>query len=205
MNKELKDDVGTLVGFAQCRALDGELELLALEDLVVVNVEKVAVQNGLDETGDDSNPVSLVVGLNGIAVDPVGDVESAVDAESEEVVRGDSLGLAGALKHEELGQDGDGLEPDGEGPKDLGDAIGVGEDDGQDGGSGEQVLDLEGIDVGIVGGLVCVCHEVDDVALGADEHDLEDKVVERVRREEICGANVLAGRTGRQLLPFLPR
>lgn len=29
------------------------------------------------------------------------------------------FGFAGALEHEELGEDGDGFEPDGEGPEDL--------------------------------------------------------------------------------------
>ena len=34
------------------------------------------------------------------------------------------FGFAGALEHEELGEDGDGFEPDGEGPEYL-DCIGV--------------------------------------------------------------------------------
>ena len=32
---------------------------------------------------------------------------------------GYGFGFAGALEHEELGEDGDGFEPDGEGPEDL--------------------------------------------------------------------------------------
>ena len=34
-------------------------------------------------------------------------------------MRGDGFGFAGALQHEELGQDGDGFEPNAEGPEDL--------------------------------------------------------------------------------------
>lgn len=175
------------------RALDGKLELLALEDLVVVNVEEIAVQNSLDETSNDGDPISLVVRLDGVTVDPVGDVQGAVDTEGEEVVSGDCLCFTGALKHEELGQNCDRLEPNGKGPEDLRDGVGVWEDDGEDGGTGEEVLHLEGIDVGIVGRLVCVCHEVHNVSLGTDEHDLEDEVVEGVRREEIYRAGVLVG------------
>lgn len=166
-------------------SLHGQLELLALEDLCVVDPEKVAVEDGLDDAGDNGDPVDLVSGLGEVAVDPVGNVEGAVAAEGEEVVGGDGLGLAGALQHEELGQDRDGLEPDGEGPEDLEEAVVVGEEQGHDGGAAEEVLDAERVEVGIVGRLVGCRHEVDDVALGADEHKLEEEVVRRVGREEV--------------------
>lgn len=173
--------------------LDGKLELLALENLGVVDVEEVAVQNGLDQAGDNGNPVGLVVGLGKVAVDPVGDVEGAVATKGKEVVGGDGLGLTGALQHEELGQNSNGLEPDGKGPEHLHDGVADGEDEGHDGGGAEEILDFESIDVGVVGGLVRVGHEVDDVALGADEEDLEDKVVQAIGGEEICGNRSIAG------------
>ncbi len=166
--------------------LDGQLELLALENLGVVDVEEIAVQNGLDQAGDNGNPVGLVVGLGKVAVDPVGNVEGAVAAEGKEIVGGDGLGLAGALQHEELGQDGNGLEPDGKGPEHLHNSVADGEDESHESGAAEEILDLESVDVGVVGGLVRIGHEVDDVALGADEEDLEDKVVQAVGGEEIC-------------------
>jgi hypothetical protein len=171
-------------------SLDGKLKLLALEDLGVVDVEKVAVENSLQDAGNDGNPLGLVVGLGGVAVDPVGDVEEAVDAKGEEVVGGDGLGLASALEHEELGEDGDGFEPDGKGPEDLVEGVLLGPDDGKDGGSTEEVVDLEGVGVGVGGGLVGVGHEVDDVALGADEHDFEKEVVEARRAEDVYGGQV---------------
>lgn len=46
-------------------------------------------------------------------------------------MRCDSLSLAGALQHEQLRQDGHSLEPDGEGPKDLGYGVLVWDDDGE--------------------------------------------------------------------------
>lgn len=166
--------------------LDGKLELLALEDLGVVDVEKVAVQDRLDEAGDNGNVVDLVVGLAEVPVDPVGDVESAVAAERKEVVGGDGLSLSGSLQHEELGENGHGLEPDGEGPEYLGEGVVIGECDGKDGGTGEEVLDAEGIDVGVVGGLVGVGHEIDDVSLRTEEEELKDKVVDAIGREDVC-------------------
>lgn len=176
--------------------LDGQLKLLALENLGVVDVEEVAVEDGLDQAGNDGDPVGLVVGLGKVAVNPVGNVKSAIAAEGKEVVSGDGLGLAGALQHEELGQDGDGFEPDGKGPEYLQQGVADREDDGHDGGTTEEVLDAKCVDVGVVGGLVRVGHEVDDVALGADEEDLEDKVVQAIGEEEICGNESMASLTG---------
>lgn len=166
-------------------SLDGQLELLALENLVVVDVEKVAVENRLDQAGDNGNPIHLMVGLCDVAVDPVGDVEGAVESEGEEVVSRDGFCLASALQHKQLREDGHRLEPDGKGPHDLGGRVIVGKGDGEDGGTAKEVLHSEGIDVDIVGGLVGVGHEIDDIALGADEEDLEDEVVDAVGRKEI--------------------
>lgn len=47
-------------------------------------------------------------------VDPVGDVEGAVDTQCSEVVGRDCFRVSCPLKHEELGEDGYGLEEDGE-------------------------------------------------------------------------------------------
>ena len=100
-------------------------------------------------------------------------------------MRRDGLSLSSALKHEQLRKNCDRLEPDGESPENLGNGVLVGEENSENTGASEQVLDLEGIDVGIVGGLVGVGHEVDDVSLGTDEHDLEEQVVETVGCENI--------------------
>ena len=76
-------------------------------------------------------------------IDPIGDVERAVRAERGEVVRGDRLGLAGALEHEELGEDRDGLEEDRERPEDLGDREAVVEEQREDRARAQEVLDAE--------------------------------------------------------------
>lgn len=62
----------------------------------------------------------LVVELLGVvAPDPVGDVEGTVEAQEEKVVRRDGLRFPGLADHEELGEDGHGLQVDGEGPEYL--------------------------------------------------------------------------------------
>ncbi len=91
-------------------------------------------------------------------------------------MRRDGIGLAGTLQHEELGEDGDGFEPDGEGPQHLGELVAVGEEDGEDGAAAEEVLDFKGVNVGVVRGLVVVEHEEDDVGLRGEEEDLEGGV-----------------------------
>jgi hypothetical protein len=52
----------------------------------------------------------------------------------------------------------------------------VGEYDAQNGTSCDQVLDSEGIEVGIVGGLVVIEHQVDDVGRGSNKDELESSV-----------------------------
>ena len=99
------------------RSLGGQLEFLALENLRDVQIEEIAVEDGLDTAGDDGDDV--VESLEVVSVDPVEDVESSVGAESKEIVTGDGLRLAGLADHEELGEDGDTLQIDGEGPEDL--------------------------------------------------------------------------------------
>lgn len=95
-------------------------------------------------------------------------------------MRGNGLCAAGALQHEQLRQDRNTLEPDAERPEHLRRDVLGREDDCNDSGASEEVLDLEGVLVGIVCGLVLVEHHPDDVGLGADEDDLEGGVPERV-------------------------
>jgi len=78
--------------------LSWEGELLALEDLGYVQVEEVAVQNGLDDAGHDGDEVEEA--LTVVAVDPVEEVQAAVQAKCEQVVSGDCLRLASFADHE---------------------------------------------------------------------------------------------------------
>jgi hypothetical protein len=157
---------------------------LAADILCVVDVEEVRVEHCLDDAGSHGDRIPELWDLVEVPIQPIGDVQRPVCAEREEVVRGNGFGLPRPLQHEELGQDRDALQPDGKGPEYFRRAVLVGEENGHDGACGEEVLDLEGVLVGIVGGLVVVEHEVDDVGRGSDEDDLEDGVVEVVELVE---------------------
>lgn len=54
------------------------------------------------------------------------------------------------------------------------------EEKGQDGTDSKKVLDLERIDIGVMGGLVVVQHEIYNVARGSNEEELEGGEVERL-------------------------
>jgi len=96
------------------------LEFLALENFGDVEIEEVAVEDGLHTTGNNGNDVIKAFAI--VSVDPVEDVEATVGAESKQVVAGDALSLSSFGHHEELGQNGHALQVDGEGPEDLHDA-----------------------------------------------------------------------------------
>ena len=114
--------------------------------------------------------------------DPVGDVKSPVRAQCKDVVGCDRLRAAGALQHEELRQNRNTFQPDAECPEHLGGSVLVGEYDGEDGGGSEKVFGAESVLVWVVGGLVIVEHQVNDVGLGGDEDDLKSGVPERKSR-----------------------
>jgi len=113
-----------------------------------------------------------------VAVDPVEDVESAVGAEGEEVVRSDGLSLSGLGHHEQLGEDRYTLEIDGEGPEDLHDTKLMVEDQGEDGDGCEEELDTESIVVAIIGRFELYEHQVDCPSSAGNEKDLHRGVVD---------------------------
>lgn len=71
------------------------------------------------------------------------------------------------------------------------DLVFVREEDSENGAAAEEVLNFEGVDVGIVGGFVVVEHEVDGVGLETEEEELEDGVVEgAVVPEYVCEGGI---------------
>jgi len=94
------------------------------------------------------------------------------------------LSLACALKHEELGEDSNGLKPDGKGPQDLGEGESVVENEGEDEAGSEEVFNFECVDGGVMRGSVFELHKVEDVAAAGDEEQLHDGIVDRYIAEE---------------------
>lgn len=157
-------------------SLGRKLELFALQNLGDVQIEEVAVENGLHAAGDDRNDV--IESLRIVPVDPVENVEAPIAAQREQVVAGDGLRLAGLAHHEELGQNGHTLQVDGEGPEDFHRAELMVQDQGQQGAGTQQELNPESIMVAVVGGLELDIHQVDGGGRGADKEDLHDGVVD---------------------------
>ena len=184
------------MSLAKRNRLHRKVELLALQDpmtivshftlfncgrdhlLRVVNVEEIRVQHRLHNTREHSNRIKERRRLHKIPIQPIRNIQRAIDPQRKQIMRRNRLRLARPLQHKQLRQDRHALQPDTEGPQDLGDRVLVGEEDGHDGGEGEEVLHLEGVVVRVVRGLVVVEHEVDDVDGRADEEDLEGCVVE---------------------------
>lgn len=82
-----------------------------------VQVEEVAVEDGLDHASHHSNEVEEALEVE--APDPVDEIERPVEAQEEQVVGGDGFRLPGLADHEQLRQDGHRLQVDGEGPQNL--------------------------------------------------------------------------------------
>merc|ERR1719278_737115 len=151
-------------------------DFLARHHLGDVQVKEVTVEDGLDDPGHNSDGIVEILVM--VAVDPVEDVEAAVGAESKEIVARDRLRLARLADHEELGEDGDALQVDGEGPEDLHHTELVVEDDSQEGGRGQEELHPEGVVVAIIGGFEFEIHQIDGPSGAADEEELHDGVVQ---------------------------
>ena len=126
-----------------------------------------------------------MVMLRNIPPNPIRDIQRAIQSQRKDIMRRDGLRLPRALQHKQLRQDRHALQPDGKGPEDLPEAVFVRQQDGEDARAREEVLHAEGVEGRVVGWLVGVGHEVEDVALGAEEEDLEDGVVDGLCGEEV--------------------
>lgn len=83
-----------------------------------IQIEEVAVEDGLHHPGDDGDHVEESFEVE--PPYPVDEVEGSVESQEEQVVGGDGLCLTRLADHEKLGQDGHRLQVDGERPQNLG-------------------------------------------------------------------------------------
>ena len=127
------------------------MKFLSLENFGDVEIEEVAVEDGLDTSGHNSDDVIEAFAI--VSEDPVEDVEAAVGAKSKQIVAGDALSLSGLRDHEELGQDGHALQVDGEGPEDLHDTELMVEDQRQEDSRAKQEFYSEGVMIPIISSL----------------------------------------------------
>lgn len=86
-----------------------KLEFLALHDFCVINIEKVRVEQGLDDSGEEGDEIEL--NSEGPLVKPIEDVEEPVDSQREDVVHCETLSLTSSLDHEKLRKNRHGFKP----------------------------------------------------------------------------------------------
>ena len=125
--------------------------LLAGHDLGDVEIEEVAVEDGLHNSGHNSDDV--IEGLVVVAEDPIEDVQAAVGAEGKQVMASDRLRLPSLGDHEQLGQDGHTLQVDGEGPQYFHHTELVVDDETQQNAGTKQKLNSECVVVTIISSL----------------------------------------------------
>lgn len=121
---------------------------LSLEHFSDVEVKEVDVEDGLNDTSNNSNGVEEAFSV--VAVNPVENVKSTIHTQHEEIVTGDGFSLPGLGHHEQLRENSASLEVDRESPENLSDGEGVVEDQGQDHAGSEQELHTERVVVAVV-------------------------------------------------------
>lgn len=82
-----------------------------------IQIEEIAVKDGLHHPGNDGNHVKESLWVE--PPYPVDEVEGSVESQEEKVVRGDGLSFTSLADHEKLGQDGHWLQIDWECPQNL--------------------------------------------------------------------------------------
>lgn len=86
--------------------------------LCVVDPEEVRVQDRLYDAGHDRDRVEM--SLCEISIDPIGNVQGSVNAQSKQVMCCDGFGFTSSLEHKQLRQDGNAFQPYRERPEHLG-------------------------------------------------------------------------------------
>lgn len=94
-----------------------QAQLLAFQHFGDIKIEEVTVEDSLDHAGHDGNHVKEALKVE--TPDPIEEIQSPVQAQTEQVVGRDRLGLARLADHEELWEDGHRLQIDGERPENL--------------------------------------------------------------------------------------
>jgi len=67
--------------FCVLKCLGGQLQLLSFQDFRYIQIEEVAIQNGLNDASNDCDEV--VVTLHHVSVNPIKNVKSAIRAQRE--------------------------------------------------------------------------------------------------------------------------
>jgi hypothetical protein len=111
---------------------------------------------------------------------PVEDVEDTIESKEKDVVCSDVLYLFQFIDHEELWQDGEGFEPDAEGPGEVEGVKGLVDDGGQKECSSIEIIVRERIRLFVVAKVewLAVSHEVHGIGGDSNENDFHNKEIE---------------------------
>ena len=82
--------------------------------LGIVDPEKVRVENGLNGAGEPGDRIDVMLRI--VSIQPIGYVQGPVKPQRKQIVRRDRFRFARSLQHEQLGENGDGFQPDRGGP-----------------------------------------------------------------------------------------
>lgn len=150
-------------------------ELLALEDFSDVQVEEVTIEDGLDNTSNNSDQVEEAFKV--ISPDPVDQIQSTVATKSKQVVGGDSFRFTRFTDHKQLWEDGNWFQVDTEGPEDFQGCEVMVDEEGKSTDRHDEELCSECVVVSVIGGLELHVDEIDG-GVGAWQVDhLHDGVV----------------------------
>lgn len=66
-----------------------------MEDTLIINVEEIGVKGGLNDSSEHGDRFRILA--VGPAINPIEEVKGAVEAQTEEIMRGDGFGFTGLL------------------------------------------------------------------------------------------------------------
>eukprot|EP00354_Favella_ehrenbergii_P003926 CAMPEP_0170457202 /NCGR_PEP_ID=MMETSP0123-20130129/4576_1 /TAXON_ID=182087 /ORGANISM="Favella ehrenbergii, Strain Fehren 1" /LENGTH=184 /DNA_ID=CAMNT_0010720923 /DNA_START=394 /DNA_END=947 /DNA_ORIENTATION=+ len=165
---------------------DGELvaDGLALLNRLEVVVEEVDVEAGLEDGRQRLRPAEEALHL--VAVDPIQNVEEAIEAEAGNVVTGEVFNNTHLVQHDDLGDEGDGLEPERVAPHEGPGAPARIQDHSQHQSHRKESPVRELVTERVISRAkrYLILHQVDEEGGGTNEENLHEGVVDRDEVEE---------------------
>lgn len=157
--------------------LSWQTQLLSFQHFCYVEIKEITVQDCLNDACHDGDHVEEAFEVE--APDPIHEIQGAIEAEEEQVVSGDGLGFSGLADHEQLWEDGHGLQVDGERPHDLQRREVMVDEEGQAADWDDQELCSERVVVAIIRGLELHVYQVNRGIGTCDIDNLHGGVVQR--------------------------
>lgn len=163
-------DVYLCMSLAVVNPLSWKLQPFPAQHFSYIQIEEVAIQDGLHNSSHDGD--EIIVRLGHVTIHPVEDVEGAVGSQRKQVMRRDRLRLASLAHHEQLRQDCHRFQVDAECPQNFQQCKVVINQQSQDHRGRQQQLDTERIVIMIVRGFKLHIDEITRSVRCPDKHHL---------------------------------